>query len=99
MFKLLLSWDIKPGHDQEYFEFMVREFAPGITKLGLNPTEAWFAVFGDCPQILMEGITDDLPTMRKLLASEEWAALYERLIKYVDNYQQKIVHASAGFQI
>lgn len=99
MIKLLLSWDIKPGHDQEYFEFMVREFAPGITRLGLTPTEAWFAVYGDCPQILMEGITEDLDVMRKLLASDDWDTLYEKLLTYVDNYQQKIVRASSGFQI
>ncbi|HEX3049559.1 MAG TPA: hypothetical protein VHP83_02810 [Aggregatilineaceae bacterium] len=99
MIKLLLSWDIKPGQDQEYFEFMVREFAPGITRLGLNPTEAWFAVFGDCPQILMEGVTEDLGTMRHLLESEDWTALHTKLLGYVDNYQQKIVRASGGFQI
>ncbi len=99
MIKLLLSWDIKPGQDQEYFEFMVREFAPGITRLGLNPTEAWFAVFGDCPQILMEGVTEDLGTMRQLLESDEWDALHTKLLGYVDNYQQKIVRASGGFQI
>lgn len=99
MFKLLLSWDIKPGRDQEYFEFIVREFAPGITRLGLKPTEAWFAVYGDCPQILMEGITEDLDTMRALLASETWQQLYEKLLTYVDGYQQKIVLANAGFQI
>lgn len=99
MFKLLLSWDIKPGRDQEYFEFIVREFAPGITRLGLKPTEAWFAVYGDCPQILMEGITDDLETMRTLLASETWGQLYEKLLTYVDGYEQKIVRANAGFQI
>jgi len=99
MIKLLLTWDIKPGQDQEYFEFMVREFAPGITRLGLTPTEAWFSVYGECPQILMEGITDDLGTMRALLASDDWHALHEKLLTYVDNYQQKIVRASAGFQI
>ena len=99
MMKLLLSWDIKPGRDQEYFEFMVREFAPGITKLGLTPTEAWFAVYGDCPQILMEGITDDLETMRGMLTSNDWEALYDKLMTYEDNYQQKIVRATAGFQI
>lgn len=99
MIKLLLSWDIKPGRDQEYFEFMVREFAPGITKLGLQPTEAWFAVYGDCPQILMEGVTSDLGTMRGLLASEDWTTLYDKLLTYVDNYKQKIVRASEGFQI
>ena len=70
MFKLLLSWDIKPGRDQEYFEFIVREFAPGITRLGLKPTEAWFAVYGECPQILMEGITEDLETLQALLRSD-----------------------------
>ncbi len=99
MIKLLLTWDIKPGQDQEYFEFMVREFAPGITRLGLTPTEAWFSVYGECPQILMEGITDDLATMRDMLASDDWQGLHEKLLTYVDNYQQKIVRASAGFQI
>ncbi|MBN1679630.1 MAG: hypothetical protein JW966_05010 [Anaerolineae bacterium] len=99
MIKLLLSWDIKPGRDQEYFEFMVREFAPGITRMGLTPTEAWFALYGDCPQILMEGIADDLDTVRGLLNSEEWSTLHGKLLGYVDNYSQKIVRANAGFQI
>ena len=99
MFKLLLTWDIKPGRDQEYFEFIVREFAPGIKQIGLQPTEAWFALYGDCPQILMEGVTDDIDTMRELLVSDEWQALHARLLEYVDNYAQKIVRASAGFQI
>jgi len=99
MFKVLLSWDIKPGRDLEYFEFIVREFAPGITKLGLKPTEAWFAVYGDCPQILMEGITDDLDAMHALLESDAWSQLYEKLQTYVDHYTQKIVRANAGFQI
>lgn len=99
MFKLLLSWDIKPGRDQEYFEFMVREFAPGLTRLGLTPTEAWFAVYGECPQILMEGISDDLDSLRELLSSDEWETLYNKLLTYVDNYDQRIVRASAGFQL
>jgi hypothetical protein len=99
MIKLLLSWDIKPGQDQEYFEFMVREFAPGITRLGITPTEAWFAVYGDCPQILMEGIADNLTTMREMLGSDEWTTLHTKLLTYVDNYQQKVVRATAGFQI
>ncbi len=99
MFKLLLSWDIKPGRDQEYFEFIVREFAPGITRLGLKPTEAWFAVYGECPQILMEGITEDLETLQALLRSDAWEQLHEKLLTYVDDYQQKIVRANAGFQI
>lgn len=99
MFKLLLSWDIKPGRDQEYFEFMVREFAPGLSRLGLTPTEAWFSVYGDCPQILMEGVAEDVGTVRDMLVSSEWVGLHEKLLTYVDNYRHKIVRANAGFQI
>jgi hypothetical protein len=99
MIKLLLSWDIKPGQDQEYFEFMVREFAPGLTRLGLTPTEAWLTVYGECPQILMEGVADDVSTVQRVLDSDDWAALHDKLLGYVDNYTHKIVRAGAGFQI
>jgi len=96
--KLIMSWDIKQGRDQEYFEFVVREFAPGITRLGLQPTEAWFSVYGECPQIMMGGITSDFDTMKSLLDSTEWKELHERLLQFVSNYAQKIVRFSPGFQ-
>ena len=97
--KILMSWDIKSGRDQEYFEFVVREFAPGITRLGLQPTEAWFAIYGECPQIMMGGITSDFDTMQSLLESKEWTDLHERLLQYVSNYKQKVVRFSPGFQL
>src|SRR5215510_3326954 len=97
--KLIMSWDIKQGRDQEYFEFMVREFAPGITRLGLQPTEAWFAVYGECPQIMMAGITNDFSTMKAFLDSQEYKELRERLLQFVTNYQQKIVRLLPGFQL
>ncbi|MFP4322371.1 MAG: hypothetical protein ACLFTK_07950 [Anaerolineales bacterium] len=99
MYKLLLSWDIKPAHDQEYFEFMVREFAPRITSLGITPTEAWFSVYGDGPQIVVEGITDDLQSMRDVLQSDEWKALNKRLMDYVQDYQQKVIAGRSDLQL
>ena len=58
MYKLLMSWNIKAGVEQEYFEFVVREFVPGITKLGIQPTEAWYTVYGNRPQILTGGVAE-----------------------------------------
>ena len=97
--KIIMSWDIKPGRDQENFEFVVREFAPGITRLGLQPTEAWFAIYGECPQIMMGGITTDFDTMKNMLDSKEWHDLQDKLMQYVNNYEQKIVRFSPGFQL
>lgn len=99
MMKLLLSWDIKSGRDQEYFEFMVREFAPGMNRLGLSPTEAWLSVYGDSPQIMMEAVGDDISAVHGLLNDPEWEMLRGKLLEYVDNYEHKIVRASKGFQI
>jgi hypothetical protein len=97
--KLLMSWDIKPGQEAAYFEFIVKEWAPGVMKLGLQPTEAWYTVFGDGPQILTGGITEDFESMREILESEEWRNLQEKLYAFVTNFQQKVVPATGRFQL
>ncbi len=100
--KLLMNWDIKPGRDQEYFEFVVREWVPGVQRLGLQPTGAWYTVYSrskEAPQMMTEGITKDLDTMRGILESEDWDSLQGKLQEYVHNYTQKIVHVTGGFQI
>jgi hypothetical protein len=99
MVKLLMSWDIKPGSESEYFEFIVREFAPGIMKLGMQPTEAWYTVFGDGPQILQGSIAEDMPTMKAILETEEWQRLQNKLFEYVTNFDSKIVRATSRFQL
>jgi hypothetical protein len=99
MIKLLMRWDIRPGKDQEYFEFVVREFVPGITRMGLQPTEAWFTLYGDCSQVLTGGVAEDLKTMRQILASQEWQDLQSKLLDYVTNYEQKIIRATGTLQL
>lgn len=100
--KLLLNWDIRAGRDQEYFEFVVREWVPTIQRLGLRPTGAWYTVYSrdkDAPQIMTESIASDLPTMRSILSTEDWKALNDKLQEYVENYSRKIVNVTGGFQL
>lgn len=99
MVKLLMSWDIKPGRDAEYFEFVVREFVPGATRLGLQPTEAWFTIYGERPQVLSGMLAEDLSAMQTILDSKEWKTLHGRLLDLVTNYRQKIVRAMGPLQI
>jgi hypothetical protein len=97
--KLLMNWDIKPGQDQEYFEFLVREWAPGILKLGVQASGAWYTVYSrdeETPQILQEIIAEDLLLMKRVLSSDDWKELHDRLQEYVDNYAQKIVRVTSG---
>lgn len=97
--KLLLTWDMVPGREQEYFEFLVREFVPGLQKLGIQPAEAWYTTYGDSPQMLTEFVAEELPAIRQALESETWANLSDRLLEFVTNFNAKIVRATGGFQM
>jgi hypothetical protein len=94
-----MKWDIKSGQEQPYFEFVMQEFAPGLMRLGLQPTEAWYTVYGKGPQILTGAVTEDLDTMRRILDSEDWRSLREKLMSFVTNFSSKVVEASGRFQL
>jgi len=97
--KLLMGWNIVPGRENEYFDFVVQEFEPGLADLGLQTTDVWYTAYGDWPQIITGTVASDLETMRKILASEQWRRLKERLLEYVTDYQQKIIPADGGYQL
>jgi len=99
MVKLLMRWDIKSGQEQPYFEFVMQEFVPSLMRLGLQPTEAWYTVYGKAPQILTGVVTNDLATMRQILKSDDWQQLRGRLMEYVANFDQKVIPAGGRFQL
>ncbi|MCX6055073.1 MAG: hypothetical protein NTZ74_09205 [Chloroflexi bacterium] len=97
--KLLLTWDILPEHEQEYFEFVIRDFIPGVQRLGCELSDAWATVFGNQPQILVGAVLPNLNRARQLVSSPQWNELNLKLMGFVKNYQQKIITAKNGFQI
>jgi hypothetical protein len=97
--KLLMSWDILPGREQEYFEFVVREFIPGIQRMGLEPTDAWFTMYGNQPQIIAGVQGSSQPVVQSVLQSDEWLKLTEQLMSLVTDFTYKIVPARKGFQM
>jgi hypothetical protein len=101
MVKLLMSWNIRPGRENEYFDFVVHEFGPGLVELGVKLTDAWYTQYSadDWPQILAGGVAADLEGLQQALKTEEWQMLKAKLLHYVTDYQQKIIQASGGFQL
>ncbi len=97
--KLLMTWDILPGREQEYFEFVVRDFIPGVQRLGLEPNDAWFTMYGDQPQIMASVQSSTINSLQGVLASPEWDDLTRQLLDYVEDFQYKIVPARPGFQM
>lgn len=96
--KLLMSWDILPEREQEYFEFVVREFIPGVQRMGFELSDAWATVFGPQPQILVGAVAPTQSKAQQILESTEWKSLQNQLMDYVRNYNDKIVNLRGGFQ-
>ncbi len=97
--KLLMSWDIRSGQEQTYFEFAMQTFAPALMKMGWQPTEAWYTLYGEGPQIMTAGITDSVDKMRNILESAEWEELKSQLLEYVTDFKYKVVPATGRFQM
>jgi hypothetical protein len=93
-----MTWDIIPEREQEYFEFVVREFIPGVQRLGFMVEDAWATVFGDQPQIQVGAVYDSYSEAKTKIQSADWISLQNRLLDYVKNYQHKLVPIHPGFQ-
>jgi hypothetical protein len=93
-----MTWDISPEREQEYFEFVIGEFVPGVQRLGLQPTEAWATIYGNHPQIQVGLVAEDAVNARRILNSPDWIRLSEQLFAFVKNYSQKVIPARDGFQ-
>ena len=96
--KVIMTWDIAPEREQEYFEFVVRDFIPGVQRLGFELSDAWATVYGERPQILVGAVLPTLAKARQIMRSNEWKSLHNQLQDFVQNYTEKIVDAHGGFQ-
>jgi hypothetical protein len=96
--KLMMTWDIVPEHEQDYFEFVIGEFIPGVQRLGFQPVEAWATIYGDYPQIQVGILADDLPGVQQILRSDGWKQLLDKLFALVKNFSYKVVPVRNGFQ-
>jgi hypothetical protein len=65
--KLLMTWDILPGREQEYFEFVVRDFIPGVQHMGMEPSDAWYTMYGNQPQIMAAVQMNSVTTLQRTL--------------------------------
>jgi hypothetical protein len=86
-----MQWDIKMGREQDFSEFVVREFAPRLMQLGIEPSEVLYTMYGDGPQMLTLGAVESKEKLAEILRSPSWKKLHESLLTYVTNYHHKVV--------
>ncbi|NPV67606.1 MAG: hypothetical protein HPY64_10715 [Anaerolineae bacterium] len=98
-YNVVLTYDVMPEQEEEYYRFALGEFVPGLQELGLYLARAWHTAYGDYPLRQSEFVAEDLATIRKALSSDVFRRLEERLQEYVVNYDRKIVPFNESFQL
>ena len=97
--KVLMSWDILPGREEDYFEFHIRKFVPTLERMGLNLSEAWLTVYGEQPRMLAEALMPSMGSVQRVLRSNDWDELGMQLDDFVENFNYKVVKAKGSFQM
>ncbi len=97
--KLLLTWNVRPGREEEYLEFVTQDFPESMLEANLQPTEAWYTVYGDWPEVTMGFMVESLEMLRDFLKSRTWYKLRRRLNMYIEDYHQKAIPIQRGYQI
>ena len=77
----------------------MRDFIPGLQGLGMEPSDAWFTMYGDQPQILAAFQASSMDTLQDVLDSADWKQLMNQLHDYVEDLDYKVVPARSGFQL
>jgi len=97
--KLLMTWDIRSGREEDYFEFHIRKFLPTLDKLGVKLSEAWLTVYGEQPRMMAEANLASFKQAQRMLVSTDWEDLGIELDDLVQNFEYKVVQAGTGFQL
>jgi hypothetical protein len=89
--KLILTYDIRPNVQDQYFQFMLGEMVPTLQAQGLHMNGAWHTAYGNYPMRLVEFVAEDRDTLDSVMSSSAWDELEARLRQYVENYSRKTV--------
>lgn len=95
-FQMILTWDIRPGREQEYSEFINNRFAPSLVEIGLPPSDVFYTAYGKAPQIMVILEVPNRTTLKRALGSERWAEMKEDLLNLIDNYNERVIKAGMG---
>lgn len=96
--KLLITYNIRPHREDEYYRFMMGEFIPTVQSVGLMMTDGWQTAYGRYPDRLFAFVVEDEEKVFEILRSERWRKIETKLLKLVTDYEARVVPKRAGFQ-
>jgi hypothetical protein len=88
-------WDVIPGKFDEYSAFVSNEYVPAMERLGLKLLGGFYVAVGQGPRIIVVGTVDEQDYLRRILATEDYRIITEKLCSLVCKYASKL-YVSSG---
>ncbi len=89
--KLMHYWTIIPSQADEYAEFVINRFIPGINGLGVHTVAGWSVLVGSYSEVIVETVSNDLDQLEMALKSLEYRRLKSDLLNYIKHYKTKVL--------
>lgn len=88
--KFIEYWNLQPHVEEEYIEYLMNEWIPGMNKLGVTILAGWNMLVGTGPHFIAESVADDLQQIEKALRDELHSQLNEGLLQFVESYKSRV---------
>jgi hypothetical protein len=93
-------FNIIPGKEKEYAEFITKDHLPTMEKLGIKMTGGWQVVVGPSPYIVAEGTARSIVDIAKALESDEYKRITKILTSnYVTDYSSRILAPTGRIEL
>ncbi len=92
LWKFNQYWNIVPGYEKQYSEFVTGDFIPTLEKIGLAVPAGWRVVVGSGPYILAEASATNLIDIARAIDTDEFRRVTLKLKgTYVTDYHSRIL--------
>ena len=93
-------FNIIPGREREYAEFVLKDHLPTMEKLGIKMTGGWRVVVGSGPYIVAEGTAVGIVEIAKAIENPEFSRITKLLTsKYVTDYSSRILAPTGRIEL
>ena len=91
MYKVLISYDMQAGKEQECQEYLINKLAPGLARMGFRIADVWYTIWGKSPQILSGGMVEDIEQVQRIFLSDSWRQLAQGMQGLTNNFELRVV--------
>lgn len=91
-----LTWDIIPGSEQEYSDFIASTFIPEATAMGLEPVGGYYVEVGFGPRVIGVHSCSSTQELASILPTQRFKDLILKLKRLVYNFRSSVLEPTGA---